>query len=389
MTESMTPQLAPKDRCTGCSACMSGCPKGAIHLLPDREGFLYPTITDACIQCGHCTHICPVLKQREERAEPAAFVVWNLDDDVRLSSSAGGVFSPLADYVLESGGIVFGAAFDKNLHVRHIAVRDKEELPRLRGAKLVQSEIGDSYMKVRMYLDRGRKVLFSGTPCQVDGLYRFLGESPENLITCDFACSGVPSPGVWEHMVRSIAYVKRKQPVAVDFCAKLPGDRDRRFRVRFDDDSTFDAPLPKSEYGRGLDRGLFLRPACHHCAYACIQHPSDLTLAACTAAAKDFYTAERKKGVSLLLVNTPKGAHIFDTLPLKRERCDLRDAVNVNPALSAPMDASRDRAAFFDAYARQPFQDVRNRFLALPHLSYQVANHGLERVKHLWKRKGK
>lgn len=387
--ETMTPQLAPRERCTGCGACMSGCPKGAIHMLPDREGFLYPTVTDACVQCGHCSHICPVLKHREERPNPAAFVVWNPDEAVRLSSSAGGVFTPLAEYVLESGGVVFGAAFDEALHVRHIAVKNKDELTRLRGAKLVQSEMGDTYAQVRLYLDQSRMVLFSGTPCQVDGLYRFLGEHPENLLTCDFACHGVPSPGVWEHMVRSIAYVKRKTPVAVDFCGKLPGDRERRFRVRFDDESTFDAPLPKSEYGRGLERALFLRKACHSCTYTCTQHPADLTLAACTAATKDFYPDERKKGVSLLLVNTPKGAHIFDTLPLKRERCDLSQAAAVNPALCAPVDIPQDRGAFFDAYARQPFQEVRNRFLALPKLSYQVTNHGLERVKHLFKRRKK
>ena len=387
--ESVTPQLAPKERCTGCSACMSGCPKGAIHMLPDREGFLYPTVTDACVQCGHCTHICPVLKRREERPEPAAFVAWNPDEEVRLSSSAGGIFIPLAEYVLEGGGVVFGAALEDDLHVRHIAVKDKDELCRLRGAKLVQSEVGDSYIKVRMYLEQGRKVLFSGTPCQVDGLYRYLGEYPENLITCDFACSGVPSPGVWEHMVRSIAYIKRKEPVAVDFCAKLPGDRDRRFRVRFSDDSTFDAPLPKSEYGRGLDRALFLRRSCHSCPYACTQHPADLTLASCAAAGRSFYPDEQKKGLSVLLVNTPKGAHTFDTLPLKRSRCQLSEAVSVNPALAAPVDISADRTAFFDAYAQQSFQDVRNRFLALPKLSYQVTNHGLERVKHIFKRRNK
>ncbi|MBQ0037247.1 MAG: Coenzyme F420 hydrogenase/dehydrogenase, beta subunit C-terminal domain [Clostridiales bacterium] len=389
MTESMTPQLAPRDRCTGCGACMSGCPKGAIHMLPDREGFLYPTVTDACVQCGHCTHICPVLKRREERPEPAAFAVWNPDDEVRLASSAGGVFTPLAEYVLETGGVVFGAATDDHLHVAHIAVMDKDELSRLRGAKLVQSELGDSYAKVRLYLDQGRMVLFSGTPCQVDGLYRFLGEYPEKLVTCDFACHGVPSPGVWEHIVRSMAYVKRKTPVAVEFCAKLAGDRERRFRVQFNDGSVFDAPLLKSEYGRGIDRALFFRKSCHSCTYACTQHPADLTLAACMAAGKDFYPDERKKGLSMLLVNTPKGAHIFDTLPLKRTRCEVSDAVAANPALCAPVEIPPDRATFFAAYAKQPFQEVRNRFLALPKLSYQVANHSFERLKRLLKRKEK
>lgn len=201
--------LPERGSCTGCGACASGCPKGAIHMLPDREGFLYPTVTDACIQCGHCAHICPVRKQREPRPEPAVFAAWNPDAAVRQASTAGGVFPLLAEYILDEGGVVFGAALDQELRVRHIAVKDKAELPRLQGAKPVQSDLGDSFRRVRHYLDQGRRVLFSGTPCQVDGLYHFLGEHPERLLTCDVVCSGVSSPGVWSQLVRSMAYIKR------------------------------------------------------------------------------------------------------------------------------------------------------------------------------------
>lgn len=165
MTELNTaPQLAPHERCTGCAACCNGCPKGAIRMIPDREGFLYPQVTDGCVQCGHCTHICPVLKQREPRTEPAAFAVWNGDEDVRRRSTAGGAFSALAEYVLEGGGVVFGAALDDGLKVSHIAVKNLHDLPRLRGTKPVQSDVGESYQQTRLYLDQGRQVLFSGTP---------------------------------------------------------------------------------------------------------------------------------------------------------------------------------------------------------------------------------
>ena len=159
MTELNTaPQLAPHERCTGCAACCNGCPKGAIRMIPDREGFLYPQVTDGCVQCGHCTHICPVLKQREPRTEPAAFAVWNGDEDVRRRSTAGGAFSTLAEYVLEGGGVVFGAALDDGLKVSHIAVKNLHDLPRLRGAKPVQSDVGESYQQTRLYLDQGRQV---------------------------------------------------------------------------------------------------------------------------------------------------------------------------------------------------------------------------------------
>ena len=280
MTETVNkPQLAARDRCTGCGACSNGCPKGAIRMVPDREGFLYPQVEDGCVLCGHCTHICPVLKQREPRTEPAVFAVWNRDAAALQASTAGGVFSALAEYVLEGGGVVFGAALDDRLRVAHVAVKNTHELPRLRGAKPVQSDIGETYQQVRLYLDQGRQVLFSGTPCQVDGLYRYLGEHPERLVTCDVACSGVCSPGVWARLVSSMAYVKQHRPVAVEFCGKLSGDQERRFRVLFEGGGRYDAPAPKSELGRGLTRGLFLRPACYHCPYAGTDRTGDLTLA--------------------------------------------------------------------------------------------------------------
>ena len=363
MTEMNTaPQLAPRERCTGCAACCNGCPKGAIRMVPDREGFLYPQVTDGCVQCGHCTHICPVLKQREPRTEPAAFIVWNGDEAVRRNSTAGGAFSALAEYVLEGGGVVFGAALDNDLRVSHIAVKNRHDLPRLRGSKPVQSDVGESYQQVRLYLDQGRQVLFSGTPCQVDGLYRYLGEHPERLVTCDVACSGVCSPGVWARLVSSMAYVKQHRPVAVEFCGKLSGDQERRFRVLFEGGGRYDAPAPKSELGRGLTRGLFLRPACYRCPYAGTDRTGDLTLA--NFAGGDLPVEEKRRGVSLLLINTAKGAQIFDVLPLHRQARTLEEAAACDAALRQPPTLTEERSKFFDALEQLPFQQVRARYLS-------------------------
>ena len=264
--------------------------------------------------------------------------------------------------------MVFGAALDEELQVRHIAVKDKAELPRLRGAKPVQSDLGDSFRRVRHYLDQGRRVLFSGTPCQVDGLYHFLGEHPERLLTCDVVCSGVSSPGVWSQLVRSMAYIKRQPPVAVSFCGKLPGEKERRFHVRFDGGAQYDAPFGKSDFGRGLRQRLFLRPVCHRCPYASTDRPADLTLGMYQPP-RDFHPEVPRYSISLLLVNTPHGAHVFDTLPLKRELRPLSEAVTGDPALSSPVKQAAQRAEFFDAYARQPFQQVRNHYLAAQLLS--------------------
>jgi coenzyme F420-reducing hydrogenase beta subunit len=386
LSELQWPKLAPRDRCTGCGACASGCPKNAIHLLPDREGFLRPTVTDACIQCGHCTHICPVLRQREKRSAPAVFAAWCPDETARSASTAGGVFYLLADYMLEGGGIVFGAALDEELHVRHVAARNGQELTRLLGAKPVQSDIGDTYERIRHHLEQGRRVLFSGTPCQVDGLYHYLGEHPENLLTVDVVCSGVVSPGVWDQLLRSMAYVKRKRPTDVSFSAKLSGSTERRFRVLFEDNSTFDAPAGKSELGRGRRRALLFRPSCHTCSYASTDRPGDLTLGVFRGLPRDFYPQEQCRGISLLLVNTAKGAQTLDVLPLKKEARTLEEAVACDPALSAPVPVPAERAEFFAAFAQQPFRQVQSRFLAP--LAYQ-AGRGRRRLRDLFHRKSK
>ena len=364
MTETVNmPQLAAHDRCTGCGACSSGCPKGAIRMVPDKEGFLYPEITDGCVQCGHCAHVCPVQKQREHRTAPQVFAVWSRDGAVRQASTCGGAFSALAEYVLEGGGVVFGAALDRELRVVHTAVKNVHDLPQLRGMKPVQSDIGDAYQQVRMYLDQGRQVLFSGTPCQVDGLYRYLGEHPERLLTCDVACGGVCSPGVWAQLVKSMAYVKQHRPTAVEFCGKLTGDRERRFRVKFEGGGRYDAPMGKCELGRGIARRLFMRPACHHCIYATADRPGDVTLGDFSGGG--FAPEEEKSGVSMLLINTVKGAQVFDVLPLEKQHRTLEEAEACCAALREPPSAPAEREQFFRAMEQLPFQQVRARFLSL------------------------
>ena len=162
------PRLADRTRCTGCTACASGCPKDAITMERDREGFSYPVIdSEACIRCGRCTAVCPILRRRPAASMPAVFAAWNKNDDIRKDSTSGGVFTLLAEYILESGGVVFGAAFDSRQHLRHTACFRKEDLWRMRGAKYVQSDLGTVFREVRRWLDQ-RPVLFSGTPCQAD-----------------------------------------------------------------------------------------------------------------------------------------------------------------------------------------------------------------------------
>ena len=367
------PVLADHTRCTGCTACASGCPRDAITMERDREGFAYPTVDlDKCVHCGRCTAVCPLLHEREPKPLPAVFAAWNRDDSIRKDSTSGGAFTALADYVLEGGGVVFGAAFDGKQHLRHVACFRKEDLWRLRGAKYVQSDLGDTFRAVREAL-KTRLVLFSGTPCQVDGLYRYLGGRPENLITCDLVCHGVPSPGVWEDMARSIEQRKRKGLQAVRFRNKVTGWKDSHFTTVYDDGTVDTAPLFRTEYGRAFGRALFLRPSCYRCAYTNMNRPGDFTLGDFWGLRDDELPEQQEKGINLLMVNTPHGSHIFDQLPLARQAFPPERAIAGNPRLASPITQPADRAAFFAAYALEPFDQVRKKFCSVPPLPVRIA----------------
>jgi coenzyme F420-reducing hydrogenase beta subunit len=371
--EPSAPTLADHEHCTGCTACASVCPKDAIAMERDREGFSYPVIDESlCVRCGRCSTACPALRQRERSPLPAAFAAWNRDDAIRRDSTSGGAFTAIAEYILEDGGVVFGAAMDGRQHLRHIACFRKEDLWRLRGAKYVQSDLDGIFRDIREAL-KTRQVLFSGTPCQVDGLYRFLGGRPENLTTCDLVCHGVPSPGVWEDTVQSIEKRKGKTLRAVRFRNKVTGWKNSHFTTVYDNGTVDTAPLFRTEYGRAFGRALFLRPCCHRCAYTNLNRPGDFTLGDFWGLEPDELTDQQQKGVSLLLVNTAHGSYLFDRLPLSRQSFPIERAVAGNPRLASPTPPSPDRAAFFASYALEPFETVRKKFFRMPSLPVRVA----------------
>ena len=339
----------------------------------DREGFSYPVVDEGkCIHCGHCTAVCPALHERPRQALPAVFAAWHTDDAIRKDSTSGGAFTALAEYVLEGGGVVFGAALDGKQHLCHVACFRKEDLWRLRGAKYVQSDLGDTFREVKAALET-RMVLFTGTPCQVDGLYHYLGRRPENLITCDLVCHGVPSPGVWEDLVGSIQSRKGKAVQAVRFRNKVTGWKNSHFTTVYEDGSVDTAPLFATEFGRAFGRALFLRPSCHRCAYTSMSRPGDFTLGDLWGLRSEELAEQQAKGISLLMVNTPQGSYLLDQLRLVRKPFPAERAIVGNPRLASPIPPSAERAAFFAAYALEPFEKVRERFFRLPPLPLRAA----------------
>ena len=240
MNDHTVPQLPPSQSMHRLRRLRRGLPQKCHPYAARPGGFLYPTVTDACIQCGHCTHICPVLRQREAHPSRRSLPHGTPTMPCGRTPPAGGVFSLLADYVLEGGGVVFGAGMDAQLRVRHEAVKRRRTCP-ASGAKPVQSDVTGIYQQVRRELDRGRPVLFSGTPpCQVDRTLPLSGRAPEKLLTCDVLCRGVCSPGVWAKLVQSMAYHQAQaaggRPIlrqaARPAGAPLPGTVRRRHYLR-------------------------------------------------------------------------------------------------------------------------------------------------------------
>lgn len=189
-------RITDKHKCCGCSACAQACPQTCISMKKDEEGFLYPYVDEAdCVDCGLCETVCPELNVQSAGAVPVSVrAARNYDEEVRMSSSSGGVFSLLAEYVMSRlGGVVFGARAAGDFSVYHTYAEFVEDLEDFRGSKYVQSSIDRSYAEAEWFLKDGREVMFSGTPCQIAGLKKFLGREYENLLCVEIVCRGVPS----------------------------------------------------------------------------------------------------------------------------------------------------------------------------------------------------
>ena len=203
-------KITRKEDCTGCHGCYNVCPKKCIDMKFDEEGFLYPSVdSDKCAECGLCEKVCPIIHTAEVENEPIAVGCYNKDEKIRMESSSGGIFTLISELVIQTGGVVFGAEFDENYNIRHSYVDNMEDLHKFRGSKYVQSTIGSSYYDAKQFLEQGRQVLFSRTPCQIAGLKRYLQKDYDNLICQDMVCHGVPSTYVWEHYKNFIANVRK------------------------------------------------------------------------------------------------------------------------------------------------------------------------------------
>lgn len=310
--------------CCGCHACANACPKQCISMQEDYEGFLYPDIEESqCIHCDLCEKVCPILNAREDyTCHQRGIVLQDRNEQRRQESTSGGAFTPIAAYVIQQGGVVFGAAFaDKEYHVTHQKAETVEELKKFRGSKYVQSIIGDTYRQAKNYLKQGRKVCFSGTPCQIEGLLQYLGEGKgklyENLVTVDVECRAVPSPFVFQ---KYLEVQNANYPGAIEN-VKF---RDKTYGYSY---STMALFMKKGsgfrDYHRGIESDLWLRtffsgvcdrPSCSACRFRGRYHRSDFTIWDCFCVDQFSPEMDDNKGTTRMLIQSEQGWEIFQQI---------------------------------------------------------------------------
>lgn len=379
MTKKNSIAILQHKQCCGCRACGDVCPKTCISFEKDTEGFYYPSIAEnKCIDCGKCTKVCPELNiTKNDTICSVSLAGYAKDLTHHLQGSSGGYFGLLAEYVINNGGIVYGAAFDENLKVIHISAMTKEQLLPLYKSKYVQSNLQGVYKSIKQNLETGRCVLFCGTPCQCNAVRNFCRNRNENLYLVDFICHGVPSQELFDESIR---WIEKENGIKVI-----------KFTFRYKDGDTTNPRSYGMEYIKngqlikkqglyhdipfyyGFQQYLFLRPSCYNCKWCSINRSSDITLGDYWGISKVDKTFDEHRGVSLLLFNTEKGKKIAqsigmdDTFYYKEFPSDL--AIMNNASLSKCTKLSPTRAQFFDDYQSQGFNFVVDKYLT-PRFSF-------------------
>lgn len=345
------PNLANKDICTGCTACMNICPKQCISMKQDNSGFEYPEInTSQCIDCGKCENCCPVLNEKGRYMLPSVFAAYSRDESMRMESSSGGVFSEIAKNILGKKGIVYGAVYNENFEIEHIAIKNTRDLLKLRGAKYAQSRLGTTYRDILENLRSGQSVLFSGTPCQVAGLKMFLKKDYDNLFCVDFVCHGVPSPMVWKEYIkyRMREDGENKIPCSINLRNKKAGWSKYGYSNVF---QYADGKEHSIKSNDSLFMKLFVgdyinRKSCASCFFKGYGRISDITLG-------DFWgiwdiapEMDDDKGTSLVLVQSDRGRRIWSEIKGKMvmKEVSLEEASKENPSIlvSSASDKKRE-----------------------------------------------
>lgn len=353
-------------QCTACTTCKSICPVQAIIMVENEQGFLYPVIDESkCIECGKCKKVCPINSSPAVSSSSDYFAAMSKREDQRLHSTSGGVFSLLAEDVLNSKGVVFGAAYDEQQQVYHRCINSVNDISLLQGAKYVQSDLGDSFTKVKSELDNGRIVLFSGTPCQVAGLKKYLGKDYGNLLTVDLVCHGVPSPKAWNAYLEYRKINDEQSEIAkhINLRSKHTGWSNYAYSVVYQYSNGFEYENKNGvdSYMRAFVGNMILRPSCSQCHFKGVHRCSDFTLG-------DFWgiwdlhpEMDDNKGTSLVLIHTDKGREYWEAIKgsCNSLKVSEEETYQQNESLLYPSLAHSKREKLLESLSRDGFEGIQ------------------------------
>ena len=369
-------QITDKSLCCGCAACVQRCPKQCITLYEDQEGFLYPKVdTETCIDCGLCEKVCPILNEGEIRKPLKVYAAINKDEKIRLESSSGGIFTMLAEQTIGEGGVVFGARFDENWQVRLDYTETIEGIAAFRGSKYVQARTENAYQQAEKFLKEGRKVLFTGTPCQIAGLKKFLRKEYANLLAVDFVCHGVPSPKVWAKYLKELLASKGEKntvsfspnpfsvsegyaPIAgISFRNKALGWKKYSFVLRQnltkatadgeENSVSFSDMHRENTFMRLFLSDVILRPSCYQCHCKEGKSGSDITIADFWGIGSISPEMDDDKGTSLIILQTEKGEQSFSLMDIVKKEQTYEEASRCNQGLKSLCKPHPKREKFF------------------------------------------
>lgn len=340
------------DNCTGCEACATSCPRNSIHMVPDKEGFRQPEVEqESCIECQKCIKVCPVLNFQKHHQDvndkKKSFAFKTDNEEYRRICSSGGVFLTLANSFVEQGGVVYGAAFDKEFKLRHVAAINSKELVSLAGSKYLQSSIDNTYKEIRIKLEHGDSVLFFGMTCQVEGLRAYLGKDYNRLFCVDLICMGIPSPLVWDKYLE--AFYDRKNIEKINFKDKSLGWHRFSFYLENKDGSAVSIPGFDNGYMECMFKGYSIRKSCFHCIYKCENKISDITIADCWGCENYVSEMDDNKGLSMVICHSDKSDFLIDILRQhgKLKAFDYIKVLKYNPNYHNSTTLKRGRNLFF------------------------------------------
>ena len=363
-------ELAKREDCTGCGACLEICPKKAIRYRDDHEGFPTPVIdSDKCVECGLCQKVCPVFNPPEKTGIKAAYAAQLSDDPETLKeSTSGGVFTALAREILRRGGIVFGCVWNESYEAVIVSAENEEELKPMHGSKYVWSSTNGSFPKVKQVLEEGREVLFTSLPCQGAGLKNYLRKEYPNLCILVFFCGGAPSPLAFKEYLKTITKDVPSEKLDFKFRDKEKYGTGVHISYQGKKERIHQSYVG-NPYFFSYHTKVFHRPCCYHCRYRYETRYEDLTMGDYWGLGEFHKEPDFHAGVSALLVNTPKGEEMLEAvrdhlelIPTKPEYIAKHNNLTLGNAVKT-FNPPPFRDAFIEKMKKSGWKAAERRYL--------------------------